>query len=66
MNLLIFSLLVFVVVALACWIIHFIPLPAEMSPNTKSIAMGLVCAIGLVVILLAALGGIATPVIVAR
>lgn len=66
MNLLIFALLVFVVVALACWIIHFVPLPAEASGNAKQIAMGLICAIGLIVILLAAIGGIQTPIILAR
>ena len=57
MNVLIFALVVIVVVALVCWIIHFLPLPAEMSPNAKSIAMGLVAAIGLIVILFAVLGG---------
>lgn len=66
MNVVIFALLVFVIVALACWVIHFVPLPAEMSPNAKPIAMGLICAIGLIVILLAAMGGIQTPIIWTR
>jgi hypothetical protein len=65
MNLLLFALLVLVVVALVCWIIHFIPFPAEMGTNVKQIAMGIVAAIGLIVILIAVLGG-GAPVVLVR
>jgi hypothetical protein len=62
MNLLLFALLVLVVVALVCWIIQFLPFPPSMPGNIKQIAMGVVAAIGLIVILMAVLGG-TTPIV---
>jgi hypothetical protein len=52
MSILIFALIVFIVVALVCWIIHLIPLPAGAPAATKQVAMAFIAAIGLIVILL--------------
>lgn len=52
MSLLILTLIVIVVIALACWIISIVPFPPQAPASLKTVLMAFIAAIGLIVILL--------------
>jgi hypothetical protein len=56
MSVLIGTLIVVVVVALACWIIHLIPFPPSAPAQLKPILMAFVAAVGLIVVLVRVAG----------